>query len=174
MLTLRILTILISIVYQSESCEELSIDEAYKQADYIFIGTVESVFDKKDTKFVSLFIKEQFKSNFFAHYELAIIIPNTNSDCAIPFERAVDYLIYSTGSSLDELQTSHALRSKELKKAQAELDFLNELPCNEGKISKRACFRHLSPVCGCDGVTYGNACGASNAGITQWKEGECQ
>ena len=35
------------------------------------------------------------------------------------------------------------------------------------------CSAIYAPVCGCDGVNYGNDCYAKNAGITEWTEGEC-
>ncbi len=35
------------------------------------------------------------------------------------------------------------------------------------------CPMNWQPVCGCDSVTYGNACAADAAGVTWYRQGEC-
>ena len=55
----------------------------------------------------------------------------------------------------------------------------NQSCCNSGCIDESKisddynCDDYYEPVCGCNGITYGNECYAENAGVTEWTEGEC-
>jgi hypothetical protein len=44
---------------------------------------------------------------------------------------------------------------------------------DESKAGPRACTYNINPVCGCNGVTYDNACLAESAGVLHWDEGSC-
>lgn len=58
-------------------------------------------------------------------------------------------------------------------------DFPAEAQCGAGDqtgvcaVRPEACTREFRPVCGCDGVTHGNACVAAAAGVSVAHEGEC-
>lgn len=36
------------------------------------------------------------------------------------------------------------------------------------------CTREYKPVCGCDEITYSNACVAESAGVLKWSDGACK
>lgn len=45
---------------------------------------------------------------------------------------------------------------------------------DESKIKDNAaCITLYAPVCGCNGLTYGNECEAMNAGVTRFTQGTC-
>ena len=44
---------------------------------------------------------------------------------------------------------------------------------DEALINENPCTTESMPVCGCNDITYGNSCEASNNGVLLWDEGPC-
>lgn len=53
-------------------------------------------------------------------------------------------------------------------------DSEDEMACIEEINEDCMCTEQYDPVCGCNGKTYGNACNANCAGITEYTNGACE
>ena len=98
----------------------------------------------------------------------------TNYD--IKFNLNESYLIFFGTNANCELVVDKNARILPEKEATTDIEFLNtNLPCQDKELKKEGpCHRYLFPLCGCDGVTYGNECEALRNGIVRFKVGACK
>ncbi len=49
----------------------------------------------------------------------------------------------------------------------------DQIQCKGAADPNAVCIEIFDPVCGCDGITYGNSCKADAAGVLTYTVGEC-
>jgi hypothetical protein len=164
---------LVSFIGVSQHSRNSSIDSALvKNSDLIALVKVEEISDKIYFKLTMLF-KDACLTD-----DMITVSQNDYTD-NIDFD--AEYLLFAKTDK--DCHYYFGRESKLIKKMEGDEDtnfLLSILPCSDLKVKEKlkekvgACHRNYSPVCGCDGRVYGNACEASRAGIQIFKKGECK
>lgn len=167
---------LILSLFPYQDCEPMPLKGAIEATEIIVRGTTTETIEIEGVTYIDLQILEVYKSEIFIQYETIFIVYDCELQCNGCLEWGKEYLVYGINSPTrkNTISLDGSYRTKKVENALDEISDLSNLPCREVNEVRFACPRHLSPVCGCDGKTYGNACGASSAGITKWKEGKCE
>ena len=155
------------------NCDEISIEEEVKQRDLIVVALL---MDDLDDKYL-LKVSQSFKGFAGEH----IVIRKEN----IALQHNTDYILFLNRSDDSYYLVKPCSKSEEVKHIDIEIiKYLQNLPCfdpNETIEERKkrnpnltgACRRDYRPVCGCDGITYGNTCELHNKGIMKYSPGEC-
>lgn len=90
------------------------------------------------------------------------------------FEVDSVYLLYAKVYR-DMFFLGEKTKTKLLTSASEDIQFFNKnFPCKTSPPEKYgACERNTSPVCGCDGITYGSSCEAAKKGVLIYTFGAC-
>ena len=154
----------------------LTIEDAYKVSDAVFVGKVLSIFSNESANYDEIILQiTQFWKGEYG-YERKVFIRANYSSCDMVFYDGEEFLIFAKKSANGAYFTTKCMPSKPRLEANWEVSKLNEIiPCKGGQVSEPILLSgEADHVCGCDGNTYKNATVAQRAGVASWKAGKCK
>lgn len=156
-------------------CDEISIAEEVEQRKIIVMGKL-----VEDTE---LYDKYIFKiSKYFKGVSDEILVLSKGS---ITIKPGYEYILFIDGYNSKTYNIDPCSKSGQVNLISVDIiKYLQNLPCyvavqplkemqDNGLKPTGACTYELAPVCGCDGVTYGNSCEMEKKGIMKHTPGKC-
>lgn len=163
-----------SFSFSHQNCDRIAISEAMDKADLIAIGTITSIDEYPEGIIFYLKIEEQFKQR--GRFLNGSIYQSKSSSHSISFRIGERYLVYGIEAKENQywIKTSCNMRTMPIAEASYDLRYLRKNTiCENSAPEAKGCPYNLSPVCGCNGITYSNTCFAYYAGVTWWRPGKC-
>lgn len=153
-------------------CDTLTLTQEINQSALIGIVEVVGVYDKYT---VSIEVNVFFKGSGYTNISL--------DPWDMYMEVGKQYLIFTRKDGqyghhyIPDCSISKELEKVDKKTLEYLYQNLGHLLCFDPVVKQQfqngACERILAPVCGCNGITYDNACEARRAGIMKYTHGEC-
>jgi len=132
--------------------------------------------DEMNDEFVACQLKMHFKGGLCAadHGFLLRV-----KDDRFDFNYGSEYLVFAKKDEDCRYYIDKKSRIIRADESDNDIAFLRSiLPCNDATLiaefKNSACHRDYRPVCGCDSVTYGNACEAIKKGVMIFTFGDCK